>query len=67
MQAETSELISMANYTQWWEKVNPSRLDEDTRYRLLRYVVDMYGQKRVYEEIGVSRIAMWRLLEGSLL
>jgi len=47
--------------------VAPSGLDEDTRYRLLQYVVDMYGQKRVYEEIGVSRIAMWRLLEGSLL
>jgi len=67
MQAETSELISMADYTQWWEKVDPRRLNENTRYRLPQYAVDRYGQKRVYKGIDVSRITMWRLLEGSLL
>jgi len=63
MQAETSGLIFMADYTRWWESVDPGRLDEEARYMLLKHAVDKYGQKRVYEEIGVSRITMWRLLE----
>jgi len=63
MQAETSGLIFMSDYTRWWERVDPDRLDEEARYRLLQYAVEKYGQKRVYEEIGVSRTTMWRLLE----
>ncbi len=43
--------------------MDPSKLDEETRYRLLQYDVNKYGQKRVYEEIGISRVTMWRLLE----
>ena len=62
-QAETSEVIFMADYARWWEQVVPSKLDEETGYRLLQYVVNKYGQKRVYEEIGISRVTMWRLLE----
>jgi len=62
-QAETSEVIFMADYVRWWEQVVPSKLDEETGYRLLQYVVNKYGQKRVYEEIGISRVTMWRLLE----
>lgn len=42
----------------------PSILDEEARYRLLKHVVDKYGQKRVYEKIDISRTTMWRLLEG---
>lgn len=46
----------MANHTQRWEQVDLSKLDEETRYRLLQYVVNKYGKKRVYEEIGISRV-----------
>jgi len=42
----------------------PSRLDEEARYRLLKHVVDKYGQKCVYEKIDISRTTMWRLFEG---
>ena len=62
-QTETSKVMVMADNREWWGSVDPSKLDEETRYRLLQYVVSKYGRKRVYEEIGISRITMWRLLE----
>ena len=62
-QTETSKVIVMADNREWWESVDPSKLDEETRYRLLQYAVSKHGRKRVYSEIGISRITMWRLLE----
>lgn len=53
----------MTEYTLWWEKVDVSKLSEDARYRILRYVVEKYGRKKVLEEMGISRITLWRLLE----
>ncbi len=45
------------------EKVDVSKLSEDARYRILRYIAEKYGRKKVLEEAGVSRITLWRLLE----
>jgi len=57
-------VIVMSDIGGWWEKVDVSRLSEDTRYRILRYVVEKHGRSRVLEETGVSRVTLWRLLEG---
>ncbi len=53
----------MADYTQWWGKVDVSKLSEDSRYRILRYVTEKYGKKVVVEKTGISRVTLWRLLE----
>ena len=53
----------MADYTQWWGKVDVSKLSEDSRYRILRYVAEKYGKKVVVEKTGISRVTLWRLLE----
>jgi len=62
-QAETSRVITMSEHSSWWESADPSKLGEDARYRILRYVVEKYGRKRVLEESGNSRVTLWRLLE----
>ena len=56
-------MIFMADYTQWWGKVDVSKLSEDSRYRILRYVVEKHGRKVVVEGAGISRVTLWRLLE----
>ena len=62
-QTETSAVIILAERSPWWESVDASKLSEDARYRILKYVVERYGRKKVLEEVGVSRITLWRLLE----
>lgn len=44
-------------------KVDASKLSEDTRFRILKYVVEKYGRRKVLEDVGISRITLWRLLE----
>ncbi|OYT51931.1 MAG: integrase, partial [Desulfurococcales archaeon ex4484_217_2] len=53
----------MAERSPWWEKVDVSKLSGDARYKILRHIVEKYGRKKVLEEIGISRITLWRLLE----
>ena len=48
----------------WHEGLNLSKLGPEDRVRLLRYAVDRYGSDRVLEVLGVSRITLWRLLNG---
>ena len=52
----------MTDKRKWWEAVDPLKLDNYTRYRILTYVVEKYGRKRVREEAGISRVTLWRLL-----
>ncbi len=60
---ETSEVVFMPDKREWWETVDPERLSEDTRYRILAYVVERHGREKVLEETGISRVTLWRLLE----
>ena len=53
----------MGDKHQWWESVDPSKLSEDARYRILKYLDEKYGHKKVLEETGLSRVTLWRLLE----
>ena len=53
----------MSDITEWWERVDVSRLSEDARYRILVHVVEKYGKRRVLEESGISRVTLWRLAE----
>ncbi|MEM1861163.1 MAG: integrase [Acidilobaceae archaeon] len=48
--------------SEWWRKVDASKLDEDSRYRVLYYLVEKYGSRKVMEEVGISRVTLWRLL-----
>ena len=62
-QCETSEVVFTPDKREWRETVDPARLSEDARYRILAYAVEKYGRKRVREEVGISRVTLWRLLE----
>jgi len=62
-QAETLEVIVMTDSREWWEQVDISKLSEDARYRILKYVVEKYSRRTVLEESGISRVTLWRLLE----
>jgi len=57
-QAETSDVIILAEHSLWWEKVDVSKLSEDARFRILKYVVEKYGRKKVLEDVGISRITL---------
>ncbi|MEM1664534.1 MAG: integrase, partial [Zestosphaera sp.] len=48
--------------SEWWNRINVSRIDEDSRYKILSYLVEKYGRKKVIEEAGISRVTLWRLL-----
>ncbi|MEM1842696.1 MAG: integrase [Ignisphaera sp.] len=48
--------------SEWWNKINVSKIDEDSRYKILSYLVEKYGKKKVMEEVGISRVTLWRLL-----
>ena len=50
-----------------WEKVDASKLSEDARFKILKYVVKKYGRRRVLGDVGISRITLWRLLERKTL
>jgi len=56
-------VIILSEHSSWLEKVDVSKLSEDSRYRILRYVVEKYGKKVVVEKVGISRVTLWRLLE----
>ncbi|MEM1881184.1 MAG: hypothetical protein QXQ23_04470, partial [Sulfolobales archaeon] len=48
--------------SEWWNRINVSKIDEDSRYKILSYLVEKYGRKKVMEEAGISRVTLWRLL-----
>ncbi|MEM0066434.1 MAG: integrase [Sulfolobales archaeon] len=48
--------------SEWWNRINASKIDEDSRYKILSYLVEKYGRKKVMEEAGISRVTLWRLL-----
>ena len=48
----------------WHKELNLSKLGPEDRVRLLRYAVDRYGSDRVLEVLGVSRITLWKFLNG---
>ena len=62
-QTETSAVIILSEHSSWLEKVDVSKLSEDARYRILRYVVEKHGRKVILKESGISRVTLWRLLE----
>jgi len=37
----------MSDYPEWWEQVDISKLSEDVRYRILAYVVEKHGRKKL--------------------
>ncbi|MEM4800408.1 MAG: hypothetical protein QXO61_03755, partial [Acidilobaceae archaeon] len=49
--------------SEWWIKVDVSKIDEESRYRVLSYLVEKYGRRKVMEEAGISRVTLWRLLK----
>ncbi|MEM4971023.1 MAG: integrase [Sulfolobales archaeon] len=53
----------MGDKQQWWESIDPSKLSEDARYRILKYLDEKYGHRKILEETGLSRVTLWRLLE----
>jgi len=62
-QSETSEVVVMSDKQEWWRQVDPSKLSEEARYRILNRVVEKHGRRRVAELAGISRVTLWRLLE----
>ncbi|MEM1651606.1 MAG: integrase [Sulfolobales archaeon] len=48
--------------SEWWNRIDVSKIDEDSRYKILSYLVEKYGRKKVMEEAGISRVTLWRLL-----
>ncbi len=63
VQAETSGVIALSDgSSEWWNRINVSKIDEDSRYKILSYLVEKYGRKKVMEEAGISRVTLWRLL-----
>ncbi|MEL9909029.1 MAG: hypothetical protein QXP97_06450 [Desulfurococcus sp.] len=53
----------MSDKQPWWESIDPSKLSEDARYRILKYLDEKYDHKKILEETGLSRVTLWRLLE----
>ena len=60
-QPETSDVVFMPDRRKWWETVDPARLSEDARYRILAYAVEKYERKRVRKDAGISKVKLWRL------
>jgi len=48
----------------WFEGLDLSKLTPEDRVRLLRYAADKHGAERVLEVLGVSKVTLWRLLNG---
>jgi len=46
----------------WIDSLDLTKVSDEDRFRVLRYVVSKFGRARVQEVLGVSRITMWRLL-----
>ena len=47
---------------EWYERLNLSAISPEDRYRLLEYVVEKHGRRRVMGALGVSRYTVWRML-----
>ncbi|MEM2288179.1 MAG: integrase [Sulfolobales archaeon] len=63
VQTETSDVIALSDdSSEWWNRIDVSKIDEDSRYKILSYLVEKYGRKKVMEEAGISRVTLWRLL-----
>jgi len=48
----------------WFEGLDLSKLSAEDRVRLLKYAADKHGVERVLEVLGVSKVTLWRLLNG---
>ena len=48
----------------WYDGLNLRGLSDVDRVKILQYVVDKHGRDRVQEVLKVSRITMWRHLNG---
>lgn len=48
----------------WYKQLDLSRLDPATRFRILRFAVEKHGRQRVRSVLGVSRVTLWRYLNG---
>ncbi len=46
----------------WYEAVDPSRINSELRYRLLRYLVSTRGEGEARRILGVSKSTLYRLL-----
>ncbi|MEM1687285.1 MAG: hypothetical protein QXR24_04400 [Thermosphaera sp.] len=48
VQTETSDVIALSDdSSEWWNRINASKIDEDSRYKILSYLVEKYGRKQV--------------------
>ncbi len=47
----------------WYEAIDPSRIGDELRYRLLRYLVSTRGEKEARKILGVSSSTLYRLLK----
>ena len=48
----------------WYTQLDPNRLDHETRLRILRFAVEKHGKQAVMKALGVSRVTLWRYLNG---
>ncbi len=48
----------------WYTQLDPGRLDHEARLRILRFTVEKHGKQAVMKALGVSRITLWRYLNG---
>ncbi len=54
---------SLGGSTPWHDVIDPGKISDEDRYRILEYVVSKVGRARVQEALGISRYTMWRLLK----
>ncbi len=47
----------------WYEAIDPSRIGDELRYRLLRYLVSTRGEREARKILGVSSSTLYRLLK----
>ena len=55
---ETPKVVLMSDKREWRESVDPFKLSEDVRYKILKYAVEKCGRKGVREETGLSRVTL---------
>lgn len=53
----------MSKGVAWYEAIDPGRIGDEDRYRILEYVVRKAGRERVQRLLNVSRYTMWRMLK----
>lgn len=47
----------------WYEAIDPSRIGDELRYRLLKYLVSTRGEREARKILGVSSSTLYRLLK----